>query len=350
MTQSSSSISSRKSLLTRREEVELCRLIKAGDEADSQLEALNCLNTANKHPFKVSSQGDTELDNKSKASEASPPASKVAQKPVSPEKLKKLLAASEEGRTALGTFVEANMGLVIHLAQRYQNKGISIEDLIQEGYLALIQATHFYDPDKGYRFSSYASSWICFEMIKAVKKQTQAMKMSDAQIKKMTRLNKVYFDLDTKFSRPPTAGELSKELGISLAEVQKMLKVRTSHLSLEYEMGSGTTLGDTIEYAQDLLASDAILEMADMQKVYFSEISRAMSELSESEREVLKMRFGLNGRENLSLKETADELSKGEGRKVTQAAVRHLEEKALRKLRSIFPDIVEDLDSFIAIK
>ncbi len=345
MVQPDSPVFNRKSLLTHKEEVELCRLIKAGDEADRQLEALNCRNSTDKHFFESSFQGDIASNGSGKIPDE-PSDSEKTEKPPNPQKLKKLLTESEKGRAALGTFVEANMGLVVYMAQRYQNKGFSTEDLIQEGYLALIQGIHSYDPDKGYKFSSYVSSWIYFHMLKALKKQTSTLKMSDNQIVLLSKLNRAYIELSSDLGRPPSAAELSKELEVSIQEVQKMLKAKSSHLSLEHAMGEGGTLGDTVEYSQDLLDSNTILEAVDLQNVYYKEISRAMQDLHPHEREVLKMRFGLCGQSPLQLQEIVDELSQKEGRTVTISAVRRIEEKALRKLRSAIPDIGENLDLF----
>ncbi len=311
-----SGASSSGELLTQEEEVRLSELVQAGNQSMKKLKEMGaveeCMN------------GD--IPEMTKDVEMS-------------KEVRDLWAKVEKGTQAASQLAEANMRLVVFLAKKYHGYGLSDQDLFQEGYLALMQAIKRFDPGKGIRFSTYAAKWISPAITKAIKEQTRMIKMPTAKLQKLAKLNEAHTALEQDLKRPPTAHEISEKMDIPLKEVEDLMRVRSDSLSLEYEFEEGRgSLGDNIEYDQDLLISDSIVD-ADTQKALSTELYMALEELDDTSRTVLEMRFGLNGTPPMEIQEVAKTIMENTGKQTTVARVRHIESRALQILKLKVPDL-----------
>jgi RNA polymerase primary sigma factor len=225
---------------------------------------------------------------------------------------------------ALEKLVKANLRFVVSVAKQYQNQGLTLGDLINEGNLGLIKAAKRFDETRGFKFISYAVWWIRQSILQALAEQSRIVRLPLNRVGALNKIGKAYSSLEQEFEREPSANELATELDMDVSEVSDHLKISGRHVSIDAPFTSGeeNRLLDVIEN-EDQPSPDAVL----MSESLRSEIERVLSTLNERETEVLKLYFGINKDHALTLEEI------GEMFNLTRERVRQIKEKAIRRLR-----------------
>lgn len=225
---------------------------------------------------------------------------------------------------ALEKLVKANLRFVVSVAKQYQNQGLTLGDLINEGNLGLIKAAKRFDETRGFKFISYAVWWIRQSILQALAEQSRIVRLPLNRVGALNKIGKAYSNLEQEFEREPSASELANELDMDVSEVSDHLKISGRHVSIDAPFTSGeeNRLLDVIEN-DDQPSPDATL----MSESLRSEIERVLSTLNERETEVLKLYFGINKDHALTLEEI------GEMFNLTRERVRQIKEKAIRRLR-----------------
>jgi len=227
-------------------------------------------------------------------------------------------------RQALETLTKANLRFVVSVAKQYQNQGLSLGDLINEGNLGLIKAAKRFDETRGFKFISYAVWWIRQSILQALAEQSRIVRLPLNRVGALNKIGKAYSNLEQEFEREPNAAELAQELDMDVSEVADTLKISGRHVSMDapFSHGEENRLLDVIEDDQQP-SPDYVL----MNESLKAEIERALSTLTEREAEVIKLYFGLNKDHSMTLEEI------GERFNLTRERVRQIKEKAIRRLR-----------------
>lgn len=225
---------------------------------------------------------------------------------------------------ALERLTKANLRFVVSVAKQYQNQGLSLGDLINEGNLGLIKAAKRFDETRGFKFISYAVWWIRQSILQALAEQSRIVRLPLNRVGALNKIGKAYSNLEQEFEREPSALELAQELDMEVSEVSDNLKIAGRHISMDapFAQGEENSLLDVIENDQQP-SPDYVL----MNESLKSEIARALSTLSNREAEVIKLYFGLNKEHSMTLEEI------GERFNLTRERVRQIKEKAIRRLR-----------------
>ena len=225
---------------------------------------------------------------------------------------------------ALELLAKANLRFVVSVAKQYQNQGLSLGDLINEGNLGLIKAAKRFDETRGFKFISYAVWWIRQSILQALAEQARIVRLPLNRVGTLNKIGKAYSNLEQEFEREPNASELATELDMDVGEVSDALKISGRHISMDapFTQGEENRLLDIIQ--NDTQPTPDFTLMTESLK---AEIERALSSLSEREAEVIKLYFGLNKEHSLTLEEI------GERFNLTRERVRQIKEKAIRRLR-----------------
>ncbi|MBU1098668.1 MAG: RNA polymerase sigma factor RpoD/SigA [Bacteroidetes bacterium] len=225
---------------------------------------------------------------------------------------------------ALERLVKANLRFVVSVAKQYQNQGLSLGDLINEGNLGLIKAAKRFDETRGFKFISYAVWWIRQSILQALAEQSRIVRLPLNRVGALNKIGKAYSNLEQEYEREPNANELARELEMDIGEVSDTLKISGRHISMDapFNMGEENRLLDVLE-SEDEPSPDFTL-MSDSLR---NEIERALSTLTEREAEVIKLYFGLNKEHSLTLEEIGEKFN------LTRERVRQIKEKAIRRLR-----------------
>lgn len=229
-------------------------------------------------------------------------------------------------QAALDALVKANLRFVVSVSKQYQNQGLSLPDLINEGNLGLIKAAQRFDEKRGFKFISYAVWWIRQSILQALAEQSRIVRLPLNKIGAINKLNKTISSLEQSLEREPSPEELSEALEMMPHEVQETFKNSTRHLSLDASIGeddNGGTLYDLLRN-ESSTAPDKSLFQESLQL----EIYRALATLTEREADVIKLFFGLGGKVPHSLEEI------GEKFELTRERVRQIKEKAVRRLKN----------------
>ncbi len=218
---------------------------------------------------------------------------------------------------------KANLRFVVSVAKQYQNQGLALPDLINEGNLGLIKAAEKFDETKGFKFISYAVWWIRQSILQAIAEQSRIVRLPLNQVSAINRINKIYAKFEQEHERKPTYEELSQELDMPVDKIDDSLKVTNRHISVDAPFAEGED-----NSLLDVLADDNV-PYTDSSLIHESlktEIKRVLSTLSERESEIVRMFFGVECQE-MSLEEIGDKFQ------LTRERVRQIKEKAIKRLR-----------------
>jgi len=237
------------------------------------------------------------------------------------ELAQRIKAGDEE---ALEKLVKANLRFVVSVAKQYQNQGLSLPDLINEGNMGLIKAARRFDETRGFKFISYAVWWIRQSILQALAEQSRIVRLPLNKIGSINKINKAIARLEQKLERQPSLEELAQELDMRVEDVKESLKNAGRHVSMDAPLveGEDSNLYDVMR-ASDVPNPDKEL----MQESLRIEIDRALSTLSPREADVIRLYYGLNGNHPLTLEEI------GETFGLTRERVRQIKEKAIRRLK-----------------
>ena len=238
------------------------------------------------------------------------------------ELAQKIKAGDEK---ALDKMTKANLRFVVSVAKQYQNQGLTLPDLINEGNLGLIKAAKRFDETRGFKFISYAVWLIRQSILQALAEQSRIVRLPLNKIGSINKINKTFSILEQKYGRPPTPDEIAEELDITLNEVKQSLKIGSRHISMDAPLGEESDSSSMYEVmtSEDNPRPDKELMMESLRK----EISRSLSTLTMREADVLKLYFGLE----LNHQHTLEEI--GEKFDLTRERVRQIKEKAIRRLK-----------------
>ena len=227
-------------------------------------------------------------------------------------------------RVALEKLTKANLRFVVSVAKQYQNQGLSLPDLINEGNLGLIKAAQRFDETRGFKFISYAVWWIRQSILQALAEQSRIVRLPLNKIGSINKINKAYALLEQEHERAPSAEEISEVLDMSESDVKESMKNSGRHVSMDAPLveGEDSNLYDVLNIGES--------PSPDMQLMIESlrvEIERALQTLTPREADLIRLYFGLNGQHPMTLEEI------GETFDLTRERVRQIKEKAIRRLK-----------------
>ncbi len=227
-------------------------------------------------------------------------------------------------QSALEKLTRANLRFVVSVAKQYQNQGLSLPDLINEGNLGLIKAAKRFDETRGFKFISYAVWWIRQSILQALAEQSRIVRLPLNQVGSLNKINKAYSKLEQSFEREPSPSELAAILDLPEDKIADTMKVSGRHVSMDapFQQGEEGSLVDVL-VNHDSPRADGQLMNESLSK----EIDRALSTLTERERDVIKLFFGIGIPHGLTLEEIGAKFD------LTRERVRQIKEKAVRRLR-----------------
>lgn len=230
----------------------------------------------------------------------------------------------EGDQLALEKLTKANLRFVVSVAKQYQNQGLSLGDLINEGNLGLIKAAQRFDETRGFKFISYAVWWIRQSILQALAEQSRIVRLPLNRVGSLNKISKTFSELEQKFEREPSPEELAEVLEVSASEVVDTMKISGRHVSMDapFVQGEENSLLDVLENDGDEKPDDGL-----MNESLRKEVQRALSTLTQREADVIALYFGLNGEHAMTLEEIGEKFN------LTRERVRQIKEKAIRRLR-----------------
>jgi RNA polymerase primary sigma factor len=229
-----------------------------------------------------------------------------------------------DDQAALEKLTKANLRFVVSVAKQYQNQGLSLGDLINEGNLGLIKAAKRFDETRGFKFISYAVWWIRQSILQALAEQSRVVRLPLNRVGALNKIGKAFSNLEQEFEREPSPEEIAEQLDMTAFEVTDTLKMSGRHLSMDapFNQGEDNRLLDIIHNDRAPSPDHGLMEES-LKK----EVERALQTLSRREAEVVRLYFGLNREHPLTLEEIGEKFN------LTRERVRQIKEKAIRRLR-----------------
>ncbi|MFD0989302.1 RNA polymerase sigma factor RpoD/SigA [Mariniflexile jejuense] len=230
----------------------------------------------------------------------------------------------EGDQRALDKLTTANLRFVVSVAKQYQNQGLTLPDLINEGNAGLVKAAKRFDETRGFKFISYAVWWIRQAILQALAEQSRIVRLPLNKIGSINKINKAYATLEQTHERAPSAEEIANSLELTLSDVKQSMKISGRHVSMDAPLKEGetSTLYDVVS-ANESPRPDVKL----MEDSLNTEVNRALNMLSDKEAEVIRQYYGINSKHSMSLEEI------GEAFGLTRERVRQIKEKGIRRLR-----------------
>jgi len=227
-------------------------------------------------------------------------------------------------QVALEKLTKANLRFVVSVAKQYQNQGLTLPDLINEGNLGLIKAAQRFDETRGFKFISYAVWWIRQSILQALAEQSRIVRLPLNKIGSINKINKTYAFLEQAHERAPSAEEIAKELDMTINDVKESLKNSGRHVSMDAPLveGEDSNLYDVLNSSESPNPDKSLL-----QESLRTEIERALETLTPREADVVRLYFGLGNQHAMTLEEI------GETFDLTRERVRQIKEKAIRRLK-----------------
>jgi RNA polymerase primary sigma factor len=240
------------------------------------------------------------------------------------ELARRIRQGGPEGEAALEKLVKANLRFVVSVAKQYQNQGLSLGDLINEGNLGLIKAAKRFDETRGFKFISYAVWWIRQSILQALAEQSRIVRLPLNRVGALNKISKKFSELEQRYEREPTAAEMAEELEMNINEIAETMRISGRHLSIDapFVHGEESRLLDVIPNESQ--------PPPDAQLIHESlchEIHQALATLPDREAAVIRYYFGVDGCPQLTLEEIGERLG------LTRERVRQIKEKAIRRLR-----------------
>ena len=225
---------------------------------------------------------------------------------------------------ALEKLTKANLRFVVSVAKQYQNQGLTLPDLINEGNLGLIKAAKRFDETRGFKFISYAVWWIRQSILQALAEQSRIVRLPLNRVGSLNKISKSFSELEQQYEREPSPEELAEVLEITSSEVVDTMKISGRHVSMDapFVQGEENSLLDVLKNDDDKTPDDGLI-MDSLRK----EVQRALSTLTQREADVVCLYFGLDGRHPLTLEEIGEKFN------LTRERVRQIKEKGIRRLR-----------------
>jgi len=226
----------------------------------------------------------------------------------------------------LEKLTKANLRFVVSVSKQYQNQGLTLPDLINEGNLGLIKAAQRFDETRGFKFISYAVWWIRQSILQALAEQSRIVRLPLNKIGSINKINKAFSRLEQEFERPPSPAELAEVLEMTLDEVKQSLENSGRHVSMDAPLSNDDDSGSSMH--EVFISEDNKSPIEDlMSKSLGTEIERSLHTLTAREADVVRLYFGLGAEHSLTLEEI------GERFDLTRERVRQIKEKALRRLK-----------------
>lgn len=239
------------------------------------------------------------------------------------ELAQKIRNGGPDGREALEKLTRANLRFVVSVAKQYQNQGLSLPDLINEGNLGLIKAAEKFDETRGFKFISYAVWWIRQSILQALAEQSRIVRLPLNQVGSLNKISKAFSKFEQENERKPSPEELADELDLPIDKVSDTLKVSGRHISVDapFVEGEDNSLLDVLVNDDSPMADRGLVNES-----LSREIDRALNTLTDREKDIIQMFFGINHQE-MTLEEIGDRFN------LTRERVRQIKEKAIRRLR-----------------
>jgi RNA polymerase primary sigma factor len=246
---------------------------------------------------------------------------------LTPEEEVNLAQRIKQGdQDALERLTKANLRFVVSVAKQYQNQGLTLSDLINEGNLGLIKAAQRFDETRGFKFISYAVWWIRQSILQALAEQSRIVRLPLNKVGSLNKINKAFSQLEQEFEREPSADELAEILEINREEIETTLGVAARHVSVDapFQEGEENSLLDVLENSNTPRTDMHLEYMESLRR----EIERSLSTLTDRQRDVIKYYFGIGIEHPMSLEDIGEQFG------LTRERVRQIKDKAINKLRA----------------